>query len=93
MTDDVEARRRRAAYRAAHRGTKEMDWILGRYADQALPGMAPDRLAAFEELLAMPDPVLHDMVMQAAPVAPGEIADLIAQIRALHGLGGDASPL
>ena len=88
MTDDVEARRRRAAYRAAHRGTKEMDWILGRYADQALPRMAPDRLTTFEELLAMPDPVLHAMVMDATPVAAGDIADLIAQIRALHGLGG-----
>ena len=29
MTDDVETRRRRAVYRACHRGTKEMDWILG----------------------------------------------------------------
>ena len=31
MTDDVERRRRRAVYRACHRGTKEMDWILGRF--------------------------------------------------------------
>ena len=87
MTDDVETRRRRAAYRASHRGTKEMDWVLGRFADKALPGMAGAELAAFEELLAMPDPVLNEMVMDGTPVAAGEIADLIAAIRAFHGLG------
>ena len=46
MTDDVETRRRRAAYRASHRGTKEMDWMLGRYAERALPGVATDAVWA-----------------------------------------------
>ena len=32
MTDDVESRRRRAAFRATHRGNKEMDWLIGRFA-------------------------------------------------------------
>ena len=92
MTDDVEMRRRRAAYRASHRGTKEMDWVLGRFADKVLPGMAGAELAAFEELLAMPDPVLNEMVMDGTPVAAGEIADLIAAIRKFHGLG-EETPL
>ena len=39
MTDDIEIRRRRAAYRACHRGTKEMDLILGRFAVARLPDM------------------------------------------------------
>ena len=89
MTDDVETRRRRAAYRASHRGTKELDWILGRYAEASLPGMAGARLSAFEELLALPDPALQDMVMDSAPAAAGEIGDLIVAIRAFHGLGGE----
>ena len=37
MPDDLEMRRRRAAYRASHRGTKEMDIILGRYAEAGCP--------------------------------------------------------
>jgi antitoxin CptB len=92
MTDAAETRRRRAAYRATHRGTKEMDWALGRFAEQALAGMVGARLAAFEELLELPDPVLNEMVMDGVPVADEEIAALIAEIRAFHGLGGDASP-
>ena len=86
MTDDVETRRRRAAYRASHRGTKEMDWVLGRFAEHALPGMAAARLLAFEELLGLPDPVLHEMVMDGEPVADAEIAALVGDIRAFHEL-------
>ena len=88
MTDDVETRRRRAVYRASHRGTKEMDWVLGRFAEHALPGMAGARLLAFEELLGLPDPVLHEMLMDGAPVADTSIAALVADIRAFHELEG-----
>jgi len=88
MTDDAETRRRRAAYRAAHRGTKEMDWVLGRFAEQALADMEGARLVAFEELLELPDPALHQMVMDGVPVADEGLAALIVEIRAFHGLGG-----
>jgi antitoxin CptB len=87
MTDDAETRRRRAGYRASHRGTKEMDWVIGRFAEQALADMAGERLAAFEELLGLPDPVLHEMVMEGVPVADEGLAGLIAEIRTFHGLG------
>ncbi len=58
MPDDLEMRRRRAAYRASHRGTKEMDIILGRYAEARLGAMAGEELSAFERFLALPDPLL-----------------------------------
>jgi antitoxin CptB len=90
MTDDVETRRRRAAYRASHRGTKEMDWVIGRFAEQALADMTTERLTAFEELLGLPDPVLHDMLMDGVPVADERLAGLVADIRAFHGLGKKA---
>ena len=63
MTDDVASRRRRAAFRASHRGTKEMDWLIGRFADARVPDMTPQALADFERLLQMPDPELHDMIL------------------------------
>ena len=58
MTDDLEMRRRRAAYRACHRGTKEMDFILGRFAQTHLPGMTGAALDDFERFIAVPDPVI-----------------------------------
>ena len=89
MTDDVETRRRRAAYRACHRGTKEMDWILGRFAQAALQGMSADDLGAFERLLALPDPDLQDMILHPELRPAGEFAELVAAVRAFHGLEGE----
>ena len=86
MTDDVASRRRRAVFRAAHRGTKEMDWLLGRFADARVDTMSLPALTEFETLLQMPDPVLHDMIVHPDIAPPGDFAGLIAQLRAFHGL-------
>lgn len=88
MSDDVETRRRRAAYRACHRGTKEMDWIVGHFAQAALPAMSADGLAEFERLLALPDPDLQDMILHPELKPAGEFAVLVAQMRVFHGLEG-----
>src|ERR1700730_6921990 len=88
MADDLDSRRRRAAYRANHRGTKEMDWVLGRSADAALGAMSAEALRLCERRLAPPDPDLRDMILPPQTGAPGEFADLIAALRSFHGLGG-----
>jgi antitoxin CptB len=87
MIEDLESRRRRAAYRAWHRGTKEMDVMLGRFADSALGAMSLATLVRFERLLALPDPDLQAMLLNPTPTAaPDALADLIGQVRAFHGL-------
>jgi antitoxin CptB len=92
MADDIDSRRRRAAYRATHRGTKEMDWVLGRYAEAELAAMPADALALFERLLALPDPDLCDMLLPPHTPAPAEFAELIGAVRAFHGLGDGEQP-
>jgi antitoxin CptB len=87
MTDDAETRRRRAVYRACHRGTKEMDWILGRFADRAVASMPLDRLGLFERMLTLPDPELQDMILHPELAPAGEFAELVAAVRVFHGLG------
>jgi antitoxin CptB len=86
MSDDVESRRRRAAFRARHRGTKEMDWMIGRFADAHLATMQADELARFERLLELPEPIVHDMIVYPEVAPAGELAELIAQLRTFHGL-------
>jgi antitoxin CptB len=88
MTDDAETRRRRAVYRACHRGTKEMDWILGRFAQAALPAMPLASLGLFERMLSLPDPDLQDMILHPELAPAGEYAELVAAVRAFHGLEG-----
>lgn len=83
----LQERRRRAHYRALHRGTKEMDWLLGRYAEAAVSAMSETDLARFEELLAVPDPALNEWIMLGGAVAESELAPLVRAIREFHGLG------
>ena len=91
LSEDLEMRRRRALYRAAHRGTKEMDLLMGRFAEAHIPTMDETELGRFEELLAQPDPDLQAWIMadgvfavRAAP-AP-ELNELIQSLKSFHGL-------
>jgi antitoxin CptB len=86
MTDDLDMRRRRAAYRAHHRGTKEMDVLVGRYADGRLATFSFDDLARFERLLTIPDPVLQQWILSGAGFDGSEFEDVVIDMRVFHGL-------
>lgn len=86
MTEQLDVRRRRAAYRAAHRGTKEMDWLLGRFAEARLESMSETELSEFEALLAAPDPELQTWIMDVSTVPDDRFAGLIRQLRAFYKL-------
>lgn len=86
MTDDFEIRRKRALYRAQHRGTKEMDWLLGRYAEVHLPAMSAADLTSFERVIAMPDPDLNAWLFDPNGMGDTEFAPWVAAIRGFHGL-------
>lgn len=56
MTEtDLIKRKKVLKYRANHRGIKEMDIVLGTYADKYLDGMDKAGLDQFEELINIPD--------------------------------------
>ncbi len=82
--DDLVARRRRCLYRAEHRGTKEMDWLLGQFAADQLPHADTAALAAWEELVQIPDPQLYDWIMGHEVVEEPRIAGIVQQIRTYH---------
>ena len=48
---DLDPRRRRALFRAWHRGMREMDIILGKFADAHLPTLTEAELGEFERLM------------------------------------------
>ena len=79
MTETPEARLKRLRMRSWRRGTKEMDLILGPYADAHLAAMEEGRLAVYDILLEQNDQDLLPWVLgQAAP--PPALAGLIAEI-------------
>ena len=89
--DPLEARRRRALYRAMHRGTKEMDWLLGRYAMAQLPAMSEAELAEVERLIALADPDLQSWILEGGPRADSGLDALVDRIRRFHGLGTETA--
>lgn len=85
--NDLDASRRRALYRAEHRGTKEMDWLLGRFAKAELRGMDDAELDAFEEFLALPDPDIESWLLKGdAPLPEGRTGGFVARLKLFHDL-------
>lgn len=81
MTETAEARLKRMAMRSWRRGTKEMDLVLGPYADAHLPGMDAATLDLYDALLEENDQDLLPWVLgQSEP--PAALAGLIAGIGA-----------
>ena len=52
---DLDPRRRRILFRAWHRGMREMDLIMGRFADAEIGAMTEAELDEFEQLIEVPD--------------------------------------
>ena len=74
-----ENRIKRMKMRSWRRGTKEMDLILGPYADAHLPGMDGGALDTFDALLQEHDQDLYPWITGASP-CPTRFAGLLARI-------------
>lgn len=81
MSETPENRLKRLNMRSWRRGTKEMDLILGPYADAHLAGMDAPELAAFEAFLDENDSDLLPWITGAAPTPPQHVA-MIDRLRA-----------
>jgi len=64
---NLDVRRRKLLFRAWHRGMREMDLILGQYADQYLPEFSDEQLDEFEQLLEVLDRDLLKWVTGESP--------------------------
>ena len=78
--EDLSMRRRRLRYRAWHRGTKEMDLVLGPFVDAHLEGYGPSELDRLEALMDEEDTDLLKWVMGQEPVPPAADAALLKTI-------------
>ena len=79
MDETAEARLKRMTMRSWRRGTKEMDLVLGPFADTHLAGMTAAELDLFDALLAEKDQDLTAWILGQA-VAPVRLAGLLSRI-------------
>ena len=76
-----EHRLKRLLYRASHRGTKEMDLILGGFAEAEADRLSDADVEAFEQLLNESDPDLYSWIVSGGEVPDGVDSGLIDRIR------------
>jgi len=80
VSDDLDIRRRQLRYRSWHRGTRELDLVLGPFADSALGELSAEQLDRYAALLENSDPDIFGWVSGRDPAPPAH-ADMI---RLLH---------
>lgn len=78
----LDARRKRLLFRAWHRGMREMDLVLGTFADRELPSLNEAELAELEAILDMDDRLLAKWVTGEMAVPDYVASPLFSRIRA-----------
>ncbi len=63
MSETLDKRRKRLRYRCWHRGTKELDLLIGRFADAHVADLSEAQLDRLEELLEVPEPRLYGWII------------------------------
>jgi antitoxin CptB len=86
----LDDRRKRLLFRCWHRGTREMDLILGRFADAEIATLRDDELAQLELLIEVPDPDLYAAVSGNRALAPEYASSLFDRIKSFRSTDRDA---
>jgi antitoxin CptB len=85
----LDERRRRLLFRAWRRGVREMDLIVGRFADACIDKFGDTELEEFERLIEVPNGELYAWIVGDAPVPEAEDTKVLRQLIAFHNKRGD----
>ncbi|QOG17943.1 MULTISPECIES: succinate dehydrogenase assembly factor 2 [Bradyrhizobium] len=88
-SNGLDDRRKRLLFRCWHRGTREMDLILGRFADAEIGNLSDAELTELETLLEVNDPDLYAAITGDKVLPPDVTGTLFARIKAFPITDGD----
>lgn len=83
-TAGLDVRRRRLLFRCWHRGIREMDLLLGRFADERIAALSDAEVDALESLIEAPDPELFGWITGQRPVPANYDVQILQDIRDFH---------
>ena len=86
----LDDRRKRLLFRCWHRGTREMDLILGRFADAEIAAMRDNELTELERLIELPDPDLYAALIGDTRLDPEYSTAVLDRIKAFRTVDHDA---
>ncbi|MBO0664456.1 succinate dehydrogenase assembly factor 2 [Jiella sp. MQZ9-1] len=90
-SSDLDVRRRKALFRSWHRGIREMDLVLGQFADARIGTMSDNELTDYEHLMEAPDRDLFAWLTGESETPQNYDTPMFRQIRAFH-VGGWPAP-
>ena len=82
---DLDIRRRKALFRSWHRGMREVDLILGSFADGEIGSLSDAELGTYEVLMAEPDADILKWVTGEAAVPARHDTPVFAKILSYRG--------
>ncbi len=80
----LDERRRRLLFRAWRRGVREMDLIVGRFADVNIDMFDTAALDQFEHLIEVPNAELYAWIVGNEPVPAEHDSPVLRQLIAFH---------
>src|SRR5580698_8951447 len=80
----LDLRRRKLLFRSWHRGMREMDLIMGGFADAKVAELSEHELAEFERLIEVPDRDLLAWITGEQAVPPDFDGVLFRDLRNFH---------
>jgi antitoxin CptB len=83
-TADLDPRRKKILFRAWHRGMREMDLIMGRFAEASIDRMDDATLDIFEALIEVPDRDLLSWITGKEPTPENYDSDVFKALKAFH---------
>ncbi len=81
---DLDPRRRKILFRSWHRGMREMDLIMGKFADKEIGALSAQELDDFELLIEVPDRDLFGWIVSGTEVPSNYDTPVFRKLRDFH---------
>jgi antitoxin CptB len=83
-SEGLDDRRKRLLFRCWHRGTREMDLILGRFAEAEIANLNDEEITEFERLIELPEPDLYAALTTDAALPPHDASPLFKRLKSFR---------
>lgn len=78
----MDNRKRKTIFRAWRRGFRELDLLMGSFADSRVPAMAIEELEEFERLLSLPDWEIYAWIVGQRDPPPNQRGPILDELMA-----------
>ncbi len=83
-SEGLDPRRRKVLFRCWHRGMREVDLLLGQFADARIDQLSEAELDQLENFMEAPDADIFSWFAGSKPVDPEYDSPIFATIKAFH---------